>query len=88
MLTKSLAVEYGGRGVRVNCVCPSSVATPFLDDFAFTDDMDRSLFARGSSVIVGAMAPSTVATAIAYLASDAAGPITGSALMLDGGATA
>lgn len=88
MLTKSLAVEFGGQGVRANCVCPSAVATSFLDAFAFTDDMDLSLFARGSSVIRGAMQPSEVATAIAYLASDDAAMITGTALMLDGGATA
>jgi NAD(P)-dependent dehydrogenase (short-subunit alcohol dehydrogenase family) len=88
MLTKSIAVEYGRRGVRANCVCPSSVATPFLDGFAFTDEMDMSLFARGSSVLAGAMDPRVVADAIAYLASDSAAMITGSTLMLDGGATA
>jgi len=88
MLTKSLAVEYGRRGVRANCVCPSSVDTAFLDGFAFTDEMDMSLFARGSSVLAGAMDPRAVPDAIAYLASDAAGMITGSTLMLDGGATA
>jgi NAD(P)-dependent dehydrogenase (short-subunit alcohol dehydrogenase family) len=88
MLTKSIAVEYGRRGVRANCVCPSSVDTPFLDGFAFTDDMDLSLFTRGSSVLPGAMDPRVVADAIAYLASDAAAMITGSTLMLDGGATA
>jgi NAD(P)-dependent dehydrogenase (short-subunit alcohol dehydrogenase family) len=88
MLTKSIAVEYGRRGVRANCVCPSSVDTPFLDGFAFTDEMDMSLFARGSSVLAGVMDPRVVADAIAYLASDAAVMITGSTLMLDGGATA
>ena len=88
MLTKSIAVEYGRRGVRANCVCPSSVDTPFLDGFAFTDDMDMTLFARGSSVLAGAMDPHVVAEAIAYLASDAAVMITGTTLMLDGGATA
>jgi len=88
LLTKSLAVEYGRRGVRANCVCPSAVATPFLDTFAFTDEMDATLFARGSSVLAGTMEPEVVATAIAYLASDDAGTITGTTLMLDGGATA
>jgi NAD(P)-dependent dehydrogenase (short-subunit alcohol dehydrogenase family) len=88
LLTKSIAVEYGGRGVRANCVCPSSVATSFLDGFAFTDDMDMSLFARGASVLAGAMAPEVVAAAIAYLASEDAAMVTGTSLMLDGGATA
>jgi NAD(P)-dependent dehydrogenase (short-subunit alcohol dehydrogenase family) len=88
MLTKSIAVEYGRRGVRANCVCPSSVDTPFLDGFVFNDDMDLSLFTRASSVLPGAMDPRVVADAIAYLASDTAAMITGSTLMLDGGATA
>jgi meso-butanediol dehydrogenase/(S,S)-butanediol dehydrogenase/diacetyl reductase len=88
MLTKSLAVEYGARGVRVNCVCPSSVATSFLDNFEFSDEIDRSLFERGRSVITGVMEPSVVATAIQYLASDDAHMVTGAAFMMDGGATA
>jgi meso-butanediol dehydrogenase/(S,S)-butanediol dehydrogenase/diacetyl reductase len=88
MLTKSLAVEYGAQGVRVNCVCPSSVATSFLDNFEFTGEIDRSLFDRGRSVITGVMEGSTVATAIAYLASDDAHMVTGAAFMMDGGATA
>ena len=33
MLTKALAVEFGRRGLRINCVCPSAVDTPFLDNF-------------------------------------------------------
>jgi meso-butanediol dehydrogenase/(S,S)-butanediol dehydrogenase/diacetyl reductase len=88
MLTKSLAVEFGAQGVRVNCVCPSSVATSFLANFEFTDDIDRSLFERGRSVLTGVMEPATVATAISYLASDDAHMVTGAAFMMDGGATA
>jgi len=88
MLTKSLAVEFGGAGVRVNCVCPSSVDTSFLDHFAFTGAIDESLFQRGASVIGGRMAPDVVAAAVTYLASTDASMITGSTLMLDGGATA
>jgi NAD(P)-dependent dehydrogenase (short-subunit alcohol dehydrogenase family) len=88
LLTKSLAIELGGSGVRANCVCPSSVDTDFLDGFAFTDAIDETLFARGASVLAGRMAPAVVAAAIVYLASDDAAMITGTALMLDGGATA
>jgi len=87
-LTKSLAVEFGAAGVRINCVCPSSVDTAFLDAFAFTGTIDESLFQRGSPVIGGRMDPDAVAATVAFLASPDAAMITGSAVMLDGGATA
>ena len=88
MLTKSLAIELAKDGVRVNAICPSAVDTPFLQNFQFTDEIDLSLFARGASALGRTMAPSEVAAAVAYLASDDAANITGVALVLDGGATA
>jgi NAD(P)-dependent dehydrogenase (short-subunit alcohol dehydrogenase family) len=88
LLTKSLAVEFASAGLRVNCVCPSSVDTGFLTSFAFPPAADLSLFQRARSVIDRKMAPEEVATAVAYLASDAAASVTGSALVMDGGATA
>ena len=88
MLGKAMAAEFGKAGLRVNCVCPASVDTPFLADFAFPDYVDRSLFARASSIIAGPMNPTEVAAAVSYLGSDEAAHITGTALLLDGGATA
>jgi NAD(P)-dependent dehydrogenase (short-subunit alcohol dehydrogenase family) len=88
LLTKSLAVEFASAGLRVNCVCPSSVDTAFLAGFAFPPDADMALFQRARSVIDRRMPPEEVATAVAYLASDDAASVTGSALIMDGGATA
>lgn len=88
MLTKALAVEFGRRGVRVNCVCPSAVDTPFLDNFEWPADGDLSLFARTGSVIERRCEPSEVAAVVAFLASDDAAMITGVASVVDGGATA
>ena len=88
LLTKSLAVEFGKAGLRANCVCPAAVDTAFLTNFEFPADADMSLFARASAVIADRMAPAEVAEAVAYLASDAAAHVTGTALMMDGGATA
>ena len=88
MLTKAMAVEYGKAGLRVNCLCPGMVDTPFLDGFTFPDDADMSLFARGASVIEGRITPAEVAASILYLASDDARMVTGTALIMDGGATA
>ena len=88
MMTKSLAVELGGQGVRVNCVCPTSVDTPFLDGFSVPDDADFSLFTRSGGIINRKITPEEVAAAIVYLASDDAAMITGTSLVIDGGALA
>jgi NAD(P)-dependent dehydrogenase (short-subunit alcohol dehydrogenase family) len=88
MLTKVLAVEYGTQGVRVNCICPTSVDTPFLDSFAIPEDADLQLFGRTGSVIHRKIRPDEVAAAAVYLASDDAAMITGTALVIDGGTLA
>jgi meso-butanediol dehydrogenase/(S,S)-butanediol dehydrogenase/diacetyl reductase len=87
LLTKSLALELASRGVRVNCVCPGGVETPLITGAfeSIPPDAERKLMARLDSVIPGLVAPREVAEAIAYLASDAARMITGTALLLDGG---
>jgi NAD(P)-dependent dehydrogenase (short-subunit alcohol dehydrogenase family) len=88
MLTKALAVEFGGQGVRVNCICPTSVDTPFLDGFEIPADADFTLFARTGSIIGRKITPEEVAAAVVYLASNDAAMITGTALVIDGGALA
>ncbi len=88
MLTKSLAVEFGRQGLRVNCVCPSMVDTGFLDSMAIPDDADFSLFTRAGAVIQRKSEPGEIAGIIAFLASSEAAMITGAAYVVDGGATA
>jgi NAD(P)-dependent dehydrogenase (short-subunit alcohol dehydrogenase family) len=88
MLTKSLAVEFGRQGLRINCVCPSAVDTPFLDNFEWPADGDLSLFARTGAVIDRRIEPAEVAGVVAFLASDDAAMITGAAYVVDGGALA
>lgn len=84
-LTKGLAVEYAGRGVRVNCVCPGTVLTPLVLGVAeqLPPDLDPVLMARINGVMPGVIDPTEVAEAIAYLASDAARSVTGEALTVD-----
>ena len=65
MLTKSLAVEFGRQGLRVNCVCPSMVDTGFLDSMAIPDDADFSLFTRAGAVIQRKSEPAEIAAVIA-----------------------
>jgi NAD(P)-dependent dehydrogenase (short-subunit alcohol dehydrogenase family) len=88
MLTKAMAVEFGRAGLRVNCVCPSSVDTDFLRGFAYPADVDRSLFALRASIIQRAATPAEIAGVVAFLASDEAAMVTGAAWTVDGGATA
>lgn len=87
-LSRSLAIEYARRGVRVNAVCPSGVFTPLLEHFTAPDDADPVLFARILPPTDQMSQPEEVAAAIAFLASDAAVNITGTELLVDGGVSA
>ena len=86
-LTKSMALDHAASGVRVNCICPGRVETPFvaarLREYADPDQAYRQMSATQA---VGRMGrPEEIAAAVLYLASDEAAFVTGSALMIDGG---
>ena len=87
MLTKALAVEYMGRGVRVNGVAPGGVDTPIVHDFVPPDDADFTLIQRAMTPL-GYSHPHEIAGAFAYLGSDEAAYATGSILSVDGAITA
>ena len=86
-LTKSMALDHAPAGVRVNCICPGRVETPFvakrLAEYPNPEEARREMTA---SQAVGRMGrPDEIAAAALYLASDESAFITGSALMIDGG---
>ncbi|MCL4166922.1 UNVERIFIED_CONTAM: hypothetical protein GTU68_002782, partial [Idotea baltica] len=83
MFSKSLAVEYGKQGVRVNSVCPGFVKTPLTAAFNIPDDADMDLMAKMMPLTDGAE-PEEIAAAVAYLASPEARFINGIALPVDG----
>ncbi len=87
MLSKSLALEYAARGVRVNAVCPGGVNTPLAHNFSLPDKVDDKLVQRLFPLIDSAE-PEEIAAAILYLASAAARFVTGVAFPIDGGQTA
>ncbi len=83
-LTRSLAIEYGRQGLRVNALCPSNVATPIRDEFRFPADVDQSLLQRLLPFHEEGF-PDDVAAAAAFLASDDGRHVNGAELRVDGG---
>ncbi len=88
MLTKSLAIEYAGKSVRANAICPGAVNTPLSQSFTPPEDLDVDLFKRMFPLLEPWAEPEDVAAAIAYLASDEARFVTGIDFAIDGGQTA
>ena len=86
-LTRSMALDYADRNLRVNCVCPGIVHTPMLERrFALQPDRAEAYRrTRDRPPVKYLGRPEDVAAAIAYLASDEARFVTGSALTIDGG---
>lgn len=86
-LTKSIAYDVARHGVRVNCICPGRVETPFVRSrLAEYDDPETYLAHTAQTHPLGRMAqPEEIANAALYLASDASSYTTGSAMVVDGG---
>ena len=85
MLTKTLALEYADRGIRVNAIAPGAMNTP-INAEKFADPEARAATERLIPMgYVGA--PEDVAAAAAWLASDQASYVTGTTLFVDGGMT-
>jgi NAD(P)-dependent dehydrogenase (short-subunit alcohol dehydrogenase family) len=86
-LTKSVALEYAKRGVRVNAVCPGSIRTQMLEGFVGGDQ--TALEGMGKMQPIGRLGtPEEVAAAVVWLCSEAAAFVTGHALAVDGGVLA
>ena len=82
-LTKSLAAEWGSRGVRVNAVAPTYIATPMT---LYADAAVRADWLRDTPM--GRMGqPEEVASVVHFLASDAASLMTGAIVVADAGLT-
>jgi NAD(P)-dependent dehydrogenase (short-subunit alcohol dehydrogenase family) len=84
-LTKSLAAEWGARGVRVNAVAPTYVATP-LNEFVKSKPAMYDAWIGGTPMARLGKAEE-IASVVLFLASDAASLMTGSIVLADGGYT-
>jgi len=89
LLTKNMALDYAGHGIRVNAVCPGRVATPMpMSRLKPGEDWDAVLAGWGKNIPLGRVGrPEDIAQSILFLASDEASWITGTTLVVDGGAT-
>ena len=90
-MTLSVARDFVDKGIRCNCVCPARVHTPFVDGFLAKNypGQEAEMFAKLSAgQPIGRMGePEEIATLIAFLCSNKAAFITGSAYDIDGGFT-
>jgi NAD(P)-dependent dehydrogenase (short-subunit alcohol dehydrogenase family) len=90
-MTLSVARDFIGDGIRCNCVCPARVHTPFVDGFIarnYPDNREEMFQKLSAAQPIGRMGtPEEIATLAAFLCSDEASFITGSAYDIDGGVT-
>src|SRR2546422_8932049 len=86
-LTKSAALEYAPRGIRINAVCPGTIDTPMVADMLAKDELDMAEAVRNQPI--GRLGTADeIAAAVLWLCSPAASFIVGVALPVDGGYTA
>ena len=83
--SKTLAVEYGIKGINVNCVCPASVTTPMSTKVNLPKDIDDRLLTKIMPIDGVNRSPDDIASTIAFLASNDAIHINGINLRVDGG---
>lgn len=82
-LTKSLAVEYGSQGIRVNALLPGGTDTPMAAQFGESEEVKA--FVRNMHALKRTAIPEEIAQSALYLASDASCFTTGTAMLVDGG---
>lgn len=89
-LTRAAALDHIEEGVRINCVCPGTVDTPWIGRITagYEDPADARAQMQARQPHGRFVAPEEIAAMVAYLAADEAGSVIGAAMIVDGGLTA
>jgi NAD(P)-dependent dehydrogenase (short-subunit alcohol dehydrogenase family) len=83
--TKSAALEYATRGIRINAVCPGLIWTPMADQMVAAGQGDALKAMENSIPMRRVGRPEEIATAVLWLCSEAASYVTGQSISVDGG---
>jgi NAD(P)-dependent dehydrogenase (short-subunit alcohol dehydrogenase family) len=85
-LTKSLAVQFGPKGIRANAICPGPIETPLLTEWLLKEPAEKAK--RLNRIPMGRFGrPADVVNLALYLASDESSWTNGAAIVVDGGIT-
>ncbi|APA98027.1 SDR family NAD(P)-dependent oxidoreductase [Nocardia seriolae] len=83
-LTRAMALEFDGRPIRINAVCPGGMTTPMLEHFTFPENPDYTLILK-TAAARGLMDPAQVANVITFLCSAEAAMVHGAVYTVDNG---
>src|SRR5438094_9731301 len=83
--TKSAALEYAARGIRINAVCPGLIWTPMADQMVAAGQGEALKTMEKSIPMARVGRPEEIADAVLWLCSDAASYVTGQSISVDGG---
>ncbi len=92
-LTRQMALDYGPKGVRVNCICPGATETPRfrghppVPSLQAATPEQRKRMADSNKALLRMARPEEMAYGVLFLVSDEASFVTGHALVVDGGQT-
>jgi NAD(P)-dependent dehydrogenase (short-subunit alcohol dehydrogenase family) len=85
--TKSAALEYAARGIRINAICPGLIQTPMSDQMVAAGQGEALKAMEKSIPMARVGLPKEIASAVLWLCSDAASYVTGQSISVDGGFT-
>jgi NAD(P)-dependent dehydrogenase (short-subunit alcohol dehydrogenase family) len=83
--TKSAALEYAARGIRINAICPGLIQTPMSDQMVAAGQGEALKTLERSIPMARVGRPEEIASAVLWLCSDAASYVTGQSISVDGG---